>query len=404
MKDYRYILIFLLGCFGLQSQNLSTPQPKVFEDFIAEEIKQGNIAGGEIYVLKNKEVAWHTSLGYSDLNSQSPLAKNSIYYIQSMTKPIISTAIMQLVEQGKLSLDDHVEKYIPEVSQLRVTRDPEKGVNGPTIERKSEITVRQLLIHTAGFSHGLGNSKLDQELFVSMYNETLNYKGHKNLESRITALLKAPLIGQPGEQWYYSASPDLLALILQRVSKQTIPDYLKTHLFDPIGMVDTGYNLTKEQALRVAKLHTLDEDGNLILSEQQVPTQGNTVYGGTHGLYSTVKDYARFCQVFLQQGSINGHRILQPETVEMMTSNQTQKLMGEARGFGLGFGVLYNTDKDPSPAANGQFYWGGYFRTHFFVDPEQDIIALFMSQKLPYSDDYMIALNRYVYSTLGKEK
>jgi CubicO group peptidase (beta-lactamase class C family) len=404
MKHYRYILIFLLGCFGLQSQNLSTPQPKVFEDFIAEEIKQGNIAGGETYVLKNKEVAWHTSLGYSDLNSQSPLAKNSIYYIQSMTKPIISTAIMQLVEQGKLSLDDHVEKYIPEVSQLRVTRDPEKGVNGPTIERKSEITVRQLLTHTAGFSHGLGNSKLDQELFVSMYNETLNFKGHKNLESRITALLKAPLIGQPGEQWYYSASPDLLALILQRVSKQTISDYLKTHLFDPIGMVDTGYNLNKEQALRVAKLHTLDEDGNLILSEQQVPTQGNTVYGGTHGLYSTVKDYARFCQVFLQQGRINGHRILQPETVEMMTSNQTQKLMGESRGFGLGFGVLYNTDKDPSPAANGQFYWGGYFRTHFFVDPEQDIIALFMSQKLPYSDDYMIALNRYVYSTLGKEK
>lgn len=311
---------------------------------------------------------------------------------------------MQLVEQGKLSLDDHVEKYIPEVSQLRVTRDPEKGINGPTIERKSEITVRQLLTHTAGFSHGLGSSKLDQELFVSMYNETLNYKSHKNLESRITALLKAPLIGQPGEQWYYSASPDLLALILQRVSKQTIPDYLKTHLFDPIGMVDTGYNLTKEQALRVAKLHTLDEDGNLILSEQQVPTQGNTIYGGTHGLYSTVKDYARFCQVFLQQGSINGHRILQPETVEMMTSNQIQKRMGEARGFGLGFGVLYNTDKDPSPAANGQFYWGGYFRTHFFVDPEQDIIALFMSQKLPYSDDYMIALNRYVYSTLGKEK
>jgi len=404
MKHFRYILIFLLGCFGLQSQNLSTPQPKVFEDFIAEEIKQGNIAGAEIYVLKNKEVAWHTSLGYSDLNSQSPLAKNSIYYIQSMTKPIISTAIMQLLEQGKLSLDDHVEKYIPEVSQLRVTRDPEKGVNGPTIERKSEITVRQLLTHTAGFSHGLGSSKLDQELFVFMYNETLNYKSHKNLESRITALLKAPLIGQPGEQWYYSASPDLLALILQRVSKQTIPDYLKTHLFDPVGMVDTGYNLTKEQALRVAKLHTLDEDGNLILSEQQVPTQGNTVYGGTHGLYSTVKDYARFCQVFLQQGSINGHHILQPETVEMMTSNQIQKRMGEARGFGLGFGVLYNTDKDPSPAAKGQFYWGGYFRTHFFVDPEQDIIALFMSQKLPYSDDYMIALNRYVYSTLGKKK
>lgn len=398
------ILIFLFGSFSLIAQDFTTVQLTAFNDYISAEIEQGSIAGGEVYIVKEEKIVGHTAMGFRNLKTQSPLGKNSIYYIQSMTKPIISTAIMQLVEQGKLSLDDRVEKFIPEVAKLRVTLDPEKGINGPTTERKESITIQQLLTHTAGFSHGLGTTKLDQELFASMYNETLNYKGHENLESRLSVLLNAPLIGQPGKQWYYSASPDLLALILQRVSEKTIPEYLKTHLFEPLGMVDTGYNLNDQQAQRVAQLHTLDEDGNLILSERQVPTRGNTVYGGTHGLYSTVTDYARFCQLFLNKGMVDGQRILKEETVNNMITNHTGQLMGNARGFGLGFGVLYNTENDPSPAASGQFYWGGYFRTHFFVDPEQDLIALFMSQKLPYSDDYMVALNRYVYSALNPKK
>ena len=397
------LVLFLTNVLAQEGkQGFSQEKLAEFDTYIEQQITENNIAGAEVLILKDKIPVWHTALGYKNLKTKTALDKNSIYYIQSMTKPIISTAIMQLVEQEKISLNDPIEKYIPEVATLRVTTDPEKGINGPTTERKAGITIKQLLTHTAGFSHGLGETLLDKELFAGMYNETLNYKGHKNLESRIAFLLSTPLIGQPGEQWFYSASPDLLALILQRVSKQSIPDYLEEHVFNPIGMTDTGYNLTAAQAKRVMQLHTISDTGVFGVSELQVPTSGNTVYGGTHGLFSTAVDYAKFCQMFLDKGMANGTKILDPETVALMQENHVGSFLGDARGFGLGFGVLYNTEKDPSPAHSGQFYWGGYFRTHFFIDPTENIIALFMTQKLPYGEEYNIALNRAVYGSLKK--
>lgn len=398
---YFFIFVAFSSLYG-QNSSLSTEKLKAFDAFIEEEIQQKNIAGAEVYIVQNEKAVWHKTFGVSNMETQKPLKQNSIYYIQSMTKAVISTAIMQLVEQGKLRLDDKVETYIPEVANLRVTLDPEKGMNGPTEAREGDLTVKQLLNHTAGLSHGLGESKLDKTLFSMLYNETLNYTGHKNLESRIDTLLTAPLIGQPGKQWYYSAGPDLLALIVQRASKQSIPTYLKQHIFDPVGMKDTGYNLNPEQSKRVMQLHTYNEEGDFGLSALQVPTESNTVYGGTHGLFSTVEDYSRFCHVFLNAGKANGKQILKAETVELMLTNSVGELLGEARGFGLGFGVLYNTAKDPSPAENGQFYWGGYFRTHFFVDPSEKIVALFMTQKLPYGEEYNVALSRYIYSALEK--
>ena len=402
----RFVLyLFFLSCFGnalAQDRNFNTEKLGALDAFILDEIEANRIAGAEVYILHNGEAVWHKALGKSNNEGQEALKKNSLYYIQSMTKPIISTAIMQLVEQGKINLNDSIEKYLPEAANLRVTTAPNQGKAGATVAREKAITIKHLLTHTAGFSHGLGESKLDQELFKRLYNETLDYKGHQDLESRVAALLEFPLIGQPGEQWYYSAGPDLLALILQRVSKQAIPDYLKTQLFDPLGMKDTGYNLTPSQEERVMPLHSFDAEGNFVLSEQQVPTQGNTVYGGTHGLFSTVEDYAKFCQIFLNKGKSNGKQILKEETVNLMLTNSVGNLMGESRGFGLGFGVLYATEKDPSPAANGQFYWGGYFSTHFFVDPTEKIIALFMTQRLPSNEAYKYALSRYVYGALEK--
>ena len=397
-----FFAFFTIGSLVAQNATLNPEKLTAFDAYVLQEIDAKNIAGAEVYIVQNDAVVWHSVHGSKNMETQAPLERNSIYYIQSMTKPIISTAIMQLVEQGKLSLSDKVEKYIPEVAQLRVTTDPEQGMNGPTTAREGDITIEQLLTHTAGFSHGLGNSKLDQELFAALYNETLDYKGHENLESRVMTLLKAPLIGQPGQQWVYSASPDLLALILQRVSQQAIPTYLQEQLFDPIGMKDTGYNLSKAQAERVMQLHTYDDNGEFGRSKLQVPTQGNTVFGGTHGLFSTVEDYTKFCQVFLNGGKANGHQILAPETVALMRKNAVGSFLGESRGFGLGFGVLYNSEKDPSPAANGQFYWGGYFRTHFIVDPIENMVAFFMTQKLPNGNDYNYALSRFVYGALEK--
>jgi len=262
------------------------------------------------------------------------------------------------------------------------------------------MTIRNLLTHTAGMTHGLGSSKLDQELFKLLYNETLDYKGHPDLESRMDVLMHAPLIGEPGEQWVYSASPDLLALILQRVSKKSIPDYLEEHILNPLGMSDTGYNLNQEQSKRVMQLHSKKETGGLELSPLQVPTQGNTIYGGTHGIFSSAQDYLRFCQMILHEGTWKGSQILSKETVALMSKNHVGALLGLAGGFGLGFGMIRDAQIHQGHGSTGQLYWGGYFRTHFFIDPTLNLIAVFMTQKLPHGDDYAIALNQYAYAAL----
>ena len=272
-------LFFFNGVFAQNTSGFSTEKLVEFNTYIQDEIDAENIAGAEILIAQNDVIAWQESFGKRNMKTTAPLNKNSIYYIQSMTKPLISVAIMQLVEKGMIGLEDPVHMYIPEVKNLRITTDVELGIDAPTRAPKKTMTIRNLLTHTAGMTHGLGSSKLDQELFKLLYNETLDYKGHPDLESRVDVLMHAPLIGEPGEQWFYSASPDLLALILQRVSKKSIPNYLKEHILDPLGMSDTGYNLNQEQSNRVMQLHSQKETGGLELSPLQVPTQGNTVYG-----------------------------------------------------------------------------------------------------------------------------
>ena len=393
-------LFFFNGVNAQNASGFSTEKLLEFNTYIQNEIDAENIAGAEILIAQNDVVAWQESFGKRNMKTSAPLTKNSIYYIQSMTKPLISVAIMQLVEKGMIALEDPVHMYIPEVKNLGITTDVELGIDAPTRAPKKTMTIRNLLTHTAGMTHGLGSSKLDQELFKLLYNETLDYKGHLDLESRVDVLMHAPLIGEPGEQWAYSAAPDLLALILQRVSKESIPDYLKKHILDPLGMTDTGYNLNEEQSKRVMQLHSQKETGGLELSPLQVPTQGNTVYGGTHGLFSSAQDYLQFCQMILNEGSWNASQILSKETVALMSMNHVSGLLGPAGGFGLGFGMIRDAQTHPGPGSTGQLYWGGYFRTHFFIDPALDLIAIFMTQKLPHGDDYAIALNQYVYAAL----
>ena len=344
---------------------------------------------------------WHKALGYNNLIDNRPLEKNSIYFIQSMTKPIMSVAIMQLVEQGLLSLNDKVADFIPAVSTLRVIKDVNAGIDGATVPVKSPMTIKQLLTHTAGLSHGLEEHLFDQQLFKLMYNDLFDPAIYNKLEEPVEKLLQVPLIGQPGEQWYYSAAPDLLALILQKITQQPINEYLDGHIFSPLGMQDTGYNVSPENLERIMQLHFNQEDGTLVTSHVQAKSSGNTVYGGTYGLFSSTEDYLKFCQMLLNKGAYDGGQILAPETVVEMTKNHVGALIGPTRGFGLGFGVLHDTENDPSPANNGQIYWGG-FKTHFFIDPKAELIALIMTQKIPNTNEYIIALNRAVYGALEK--
>tara|TARA_X000000368_G_scaffold317415_1_gene254806 strand:+ start:22 stop:978 length:957 start_codon:yes stop_codon:yes gene_type:complete len=317
-----------------------------------------------------------------------------------MTKPIISVAIMQLIEKGLLKLDDFAESYIPEMKNLNVVIDPNKGIDGPRKDIERKITIKQLLTHTSGLSHGLGDNLYEKQLFKLLYNELFDPADYIKLEQRIEALFKAPLVSQPGKKWYYSASSDVLALILQRITKKPINIYLKENVFDPLEMNDTGYNVNLNKEDRIMMVHLKNEEGELILSPTQVPIQGNTLYGGTHGLFASIEDYLQFCRMILNNGELNGKKILRKKSVKLMIKNHVQNFLGFSRGFGLGFGVLVNAEKDSSPANSGQIYWGGYFKTHFFIDPKEDLIAIFMTQKFPDSYEYVVELNKYIYKAI----
>ena len=404
MKRFLPILSFLsllsIGCFAQEKINLAKLID--FENYLTTEIDSGKIAGIEVLIHHKEKTVWHKALGYYNLIDNRPLEKNSIYFIQSMTKPIMSVAIMQLVEQGLLSLNDKVADFIPAVSTLRVIKDVNAGIDGATVPVKSPMTIKQLLTHTAGLSHGLEEHLFDQQLFKLMYNDLFDPAIYNKLEEPVEKLLQVPLIGQPGEQWYYSAAPDLLALILQKITQQPINEYLEEHIFSPLGMQDTGYNVSPENLERIMQLHFNQEDGTLVTSHVQAKSSGNTVYGGTYGLFSSTEDYLKFCQMILNKGAYDGGQILAPETVVEMTKNHVGAFIGPTRGFGIGFGVLHDTENDPSPANNGQIYWGGFFKTHFFIDPKADLIALIMTQKIPNTKEYIIALNRAVYGALEK--
>jgi len=395
-----YLVIALLSTCIAQTGTVLSELPE-FENYLKEEVVSQRAAGIEILINHKGENVWHKAFGYNSLQDNRILKKNSIYYIQSMTKPIMSVAIMQLVENEKLSLEDTASKYFPQLENLRVIKDLSTGINGPTEALNKPITIKQLLTHTSGLSHGLEENLFDQQLFKLMYNELFDPAEYETLEERVDKLMQVPLIGQPGEYWYYSAAPDILALILQKITGQSIDVYLRENIFNPLSMYDTDYNIVESQQQRIMQVHFNTEEGNMINSPVQVPPTGNTVYGGTHGIFSSTEDFLKFCQMILNKGSLKGKRILKEETVELMTKNHVGDLIGPSRGFGLGFGVLYNTEKDPSPANNGQVYWGGYFKTHFFIDPKELLIGIIMTQKIPNTDEYIIELNRAVYSALS---
>ena len=406
------ILFFLLPLLSFSQdilEGIDLSKLNKIEDFIDIEIENKKIAGAEFLLVRNEAIVSHIAVGFSNLKTKEKLIKNSIYFIQSMTKPIISVAIMQLYERGLISLDENIEKYIPEISKLEVSKNVNEGIKGSTTLKNNIITIAQLLNHTSGISHGLGNSLLDKEVGDLIYGNEFSTKGitdyklHSDLESRINALLKSPLVSQPGSIWYYGSGADLLALIIERVTKKSIPDYLKENIFDPLKMNDTGYNIPKNKLKRLVKLHKYDEQNKFILSANQPPNKGNTLYGGTHGLFSSPFDYLKFCQMILNDGILKGNRILKSETVELIKQNSVNDLFySGSQGFGYGFAIEYTGKGLNKTSQKGILYWGGYFNTRFFIDTENNIISIWMTQKLPNLsvNGYHKVMKKYVYESL----
>ncbi len=396
MKNIRILFLLLAVVFvlpGLAQHGLSTERLKRYDLFLENEVNEGRIAGAVSLVLRNGEIAHEKAFGKRNVGKSEQMDKDDFFFIQSMTKPIISVAFMMLYEEGHFFLTDPVDKYIPEFAQLKVSADPALGSEGETVPLSNSITIAQLLNHTAGFSHGLGGNKLEQEYFKAMYME-----GHKTIQDRMYRMLELPLIGQPGEQWHYSAGPDVLSVLIEHFSGKPTSDFIRERILDPLGMTETGYNLTDSQLRRLATVHEM-KDGKLVPSEYQPDAQGNTIWSGVNGLFSTAADYMKFCQMMLNKGEWNGTRYLSRKTVEIMTINQVDGLYG-SQGFGLGFAVLTNLAANKAMGSVGQYFWSGAYRTHFFIDPAESLIAILMTQTNPYSNYYSDRMRQFVYQAI----
>jgi CubicO group peptidase (beta-lactamase class C family) len=397
------LFLFSFGSFA-QTQielhqhktSLDSDRLSRYDNYLQKEVDEGRIAGAVALIYKNGKKVHENTIGYSDIESKSKMKLDQIFFIQSMTKPIVTTAFMMLYEEGYFQLNDPLSKYIPEYKDIMVAKDAKLGTAGGLEPTKSPILMHQLMSHTAGFSHGLGQTEVDKEVVQGIY-----YTAHPSIESRVNAYAKLPLYGQPGQQWYYSAAPDILARLIEVFSGMTAAEFLQKRLFDPLGMPDTGYNLTEEQNSRMATLHSYNEEGKLIKAPRQTPTSDNKVFAGANALFSTAQDYARFAQMMLNGGELDGKQYLSPKTIEIMTMDQTGGIYkAPGQGFGFGFGVMTDVAEAKSLGSVGTYYWSGAYCTYFFIDPKENLISILLTQTAPFSGFYEQKMRQMVYQAI----
>ncbi|MEM9886723.1 MAG: serine hydrolase [Bacteroidota bacterium] len=371
-----------------------------YADFLNQQIKEQKLPCGVSFIVRNGVIVQQATHGYRNITTKEAIDFNDIFYIQSMTKPIISVAFMMLYEEGYFELNDPLQRYLPEFANRKVQQG--EGAEAKLVDANKPITLAHLLTHTAGFLHGLGRSELEIRYRDSLYGNALQagVSAHEDIESRAMVLSTLPLVGHPGEQWRYSASPDILALLIQHFTGKTTAEFLQERVFDPLGMEDTGYNVPETKKDRIAGLHAKGPDGKIFYVPTQTPSSGNTEFGGTHGLFSTAADYMKFALMLLNKGEFNGKRLLSRKTVELMTRNHVGELYGGGEGFGLGFGVRTDLADGKTLGSEGQFAWNGANNTFFFIDPEENMVAVLMSQVWPYSDFNKRMFRQMVYQAI----
>ncbi len=369
---------------GLSSKRL-TRIDKVIQQFVDE----GKLAGAVTLVARRGKVAHLGTYGMADIESQKPMQANSIFRIASMSKPIVSVAAMTLYEEGHFQLDDPVSKFIPEFKGLKV-HGVDTGDNEQSGQSAREMTIQDLLRHTAGLAYGGGGTYVD-----SIYREVKVFDDRETLQEMVQKLGRIPLLYQPGERWHYSVATDVLGYLIQVISAKPLDEFLKERIFDTLGMEDTGFYVPEEKLERFAPLYGMSEQG--VLHIREIPDTSKysrkpSFLSGGGGLVSTVPDYMRFAQMLLNKGELGGSRILSPKTVELMTMNHVPanamplKIGAPAYeflvkgGFGLGFRVLLDVADSSRPGSIGTYGWAGAYDTSFWIDPEEEMIGIIMSQ------------------------
>ncbi len=397
---------------------------------LEDDIAAGRLPGGVALVAREGKIAYFESRGMADAENKVPMREDTIFRIYSMSKPITGVALMTLYEEGKFFLTDPVSKHIPELGGLQVLVEDEAVDPRPTFALPSadasgkvvkpeeaigkhhtepatrDMTIQDLLRHTAGLTYGFfGNSSVDK-----MYRNAGLIADDKDLAEMCAKLGKIPLMFQPGSTWHYSVAVDVQGRLVEVLSGMPFDQYLKTHIFDPLGMVDTGFYVPKEKMDRFAQMYSPKREGGLSVADPNLSrnyVNAPTFFSGGGGMVSTATDYLRFCQMMLNGGELDGARILSRKTVELMTidhtgdvPNRTGVLAG-GYGFGLGFAVAEDHSRSGLNGTLGEFNWGGAAGTGFWIDPKEKLIGVYMIQILPPPFRYNEMFKHLAYQSIA---
>ncbi|HBX38739.1 MAG TPA: serine hydrolase [Pseudohongiella sp.] len=367
-------------------------------------VDEGNLAGIVSTLIRDGKIVHMDAYGYQDIQDQVPMTEETIFRIFSMTKPITGVALMMLHEEGKFSLEDPVSQYIPELAGLRVAAaDGPDGVP-ETEPADHEMTIRELMSHTGGLTYGLfSRSQVD-----SMYQAVNILDANGTLKDMIDKLAEIPLRQQPGSLWHYSVSVDVQGYLVEVLSGQNFAEFLQQRLFDPLNMDDTGFAVPDSDRERFATMYQSGQGG---LTQPQDAVGGDyrepvTFYGGGGGLVSTIGDFMKFTQMLANGGELNGVRVLSPESVALMRSNQLPEGMEEIPGypgnqFGLDFAVVVDPSRN-NGMSEGSYWWWGIGGTWFWIDPVENLtfIGMIQNRNLMYARQLQAISKELVYSAI----
>jgi len=371
-----------------ESVGVSAERLARIDKMCEEEVANGNLPGIVTLVARNGKIVLWKAYGMADNQAGKKMERDAIFRIASQSKAITSTAVMMLWEEGKFQLDDPISKYIPEFKSQQVLKTFQYSDTTWTGEPvKSEITIRNLLTHTSGIGYGIIDGDERFRMIYGKAGVTDLFTTEKiTIAESVKKLAKLPLHHNPGEKYTYSEGLDVLGYFIEVVSGMPFDEFLKTHIFDPLGMNDTRFYQPESKANRLVAVQQ-KVDGNwekypVTFYDTDYPVKGaKSFFSGGAGLSSTVKDYATFLQMYLNGGELNGVRLLSRTTVNVILSNQVGDILGEDSKYGLAFGlVTENGQNKGGKGSAGTFDWGGYFNTSYFADPKENVIGLIFKQ------------------------
>lgn len=373
------------------------PSKAQIDQVLRQKSDAKEIPGVVAIAATGKDVIYQGAFGQRDLSKSDAMTEDSVYWIASMTKAVTSAGAMQLVEQGKLSLDEPIGKLLPDLAAPQVLDGFDAKGEPKLRPAKAPITLRKLMTHTAGFCYDLWNADMGKYMEKT---------GTPGIISCSNAALKTPLASDPGTRWEYGINIDFVGKAVEAASGQKLDAYLHDHMFAPLGMSDTGFKITDSMRKRLVGMHARGEDGALAAIPFELE-QNPEFHMGGGGLYSTAADYIKFCQMILNKGKGNGNQLLKPETVAAMGQNQMGDLnvtrMTSAappftndvdlypdmvKKWGLSF--LINTAKTPEGRSPGSLAWAGLANTYYWIDPSRDVCGVILTQLLPFADKHSL--------------